>query len=140
MFTKDSKLETRSIERLTPPAGHTQLPYEAQGAGLAAEGHGPAMDLWKSFQNRFNALKEEEDRNVQQGVSRDCCSAYVTHQKSGEFGGWVVGSTSESLLAQLELVATEAGIALGSPAGILPLTYLGSSPKSVIAVESLCML
>lgn len=77
------------------------------------------------FHNQFEALMEEEDRIVQQRASpRDCCHAYAyITEDSGEFGCWVLGSTSESLQARFELLATKSGLALGSPLGTLPLQY-----------------
>jgi hypothetical protein len=66
---------------------------------------------------------EEEDSIVQQRVPRDCCYAYFTYREPGEFDFWIESSTTESLQAGFELLATEAGIALDLPAGTLPLTY-----------------
>ena len=74
------------------------------------------------FHDDFSALMEEEDGIVQQGELRDCCYAHFTYRESGEFDAWVVGPT-ERLEARWKLVATEAGLALGSPRGALPWKY-----------------
>jgi hypothetical protein len=66
---------------------------------------------------------EEEDRIVQQRGPRDLCYVYFVYRESGEFDGWVVSPTTESLQARFELLATRAAIALGTPPGILPLTH-----------------
>lgn len=81
------------------------------------------MNPWKRFHNEFKALMEEEDRIVQQRAVRDCCYAYVTNPDSGEFGCWLENIPSESLQAEYELLATEAGRALCSPVGTLPLRH-----------------
>jgi hypothetical protein len=81
------------------------------------------MNPWKNIYNEFKALMDEEDRIVQQRVPQECGYAYVTYKDPGEFNAWVEGIASESLLARLELLATEAGIALGCPPGILPHTH-----------------
>jgi hypothetical protein len=80
------------------------------------------MNPWKRFRDEFEALMKKEDGIVQPGLGPDPCYAYVTIPDSGEFGGWVAGST-EGLRVGFELLATEAGIALGPPSGVLPKTY-----------------
>jgi hypothetical protein len=74
------------------------------------------MNPWKKLHNEFKALMEEEDRIVQQREARDYCHLHFTH-RSGMFDGWVEGSTTDSLQARFELLAAEAGVALGAPAG-----------------------
>jgi hypothetical protein len=84
----------------------------------------PAMDRWKRFHNEFRALMEEEDRIVQQRESRDCFHGLVIYGESREFGSWsFAGSATENLQARFDLLATEAGIALGSPPGTPPRIY-----------------
>jgi hypothetical protein len=73
--------------------------------------------------NEFRTLMEEEDRIVQQRGPRDLCYAYFIYRKSGEFDGWIMSPTTESLQARFELLATRAAITLGTPKGILPLTH-----------------
>jgi hypothetical protein len=83
-----------------------------------------AMNPWKKFQNDFKALMDEEDRIVQQRQPKEWLYAYFTFQDSGELGSCsILNNTSESLLARFELLATEAGLALGSPPGTSPLEY-----------------
>jgi len=83
-----------------------------------------AMNPWKRFQSEFEALRAEEDRIVQERGLRDWFHGDVIYGESGEFGSWsLAGSATESLQARFELLATEAGIALGSPAGTLPHVY-----------------
>jgi hypothetical protein len=81
------------------------------------------MDLWKSLQNEFNGLMEEEDRIVQQRELSDRCYAYVTEPESGRGDGWLECITTENLQVRFERLGTEAGIVLGSPQGTVPLTY-----------------
>jgi hypothetical protein len=82
------------------------------------------MNPWKRFHNEFKALLEEEDRIVRQRELRDRLNGTVIYQESGEFGSWsLAGGATESLKARFELLATEAGIALGSPPGIVPHVY-----------------
>jgi len=81
------------------------------------------MNPWKKIYNEFKALMDEENQIVQQLGSQDCCYAYVTDQGPGKFNAWVENVASESLRARLEWRATEAGIALGSPPGVLPQIY-----------------
>jgi len=76
----------------------------------------------RALQNGFRALQEEEDRIVRHRGPGDSCYAYITPPESGEFGGWVEGTT-ESLQARFELLGTKAGLALDPPRGIPPLTY-----------------
>jgi hypothetical protein len=84
----------------------------------------PAMDPWKRFHNEFKALMEEEDRIVRQRELGDWFHGTVIYGESGEFGSWSFArSATESLQARFELLATEAGIALGSPPGIVPHVY-----------------
>jgi hypothetical protein len=78
---------------------------------------------WKRLQNEFRGLMEEEDRIVQQRVPQDCLYAYFTHRESGEFHCWPASITTDSLRVRFELLATEAGIALGSRTGTAPFTY-----------------
>ena len=78
---------------------------------------------WKQLHNDFHALKEAEDRIVQQREGTDYCYAYVTVLESGELGRWIEGTT-ESLQVRFESLATDAGIALRPPPGISPLEYL----------------
>ncbi len=67
---------------------------------------------------------EEEDRIVRQRELGDWFHGDVTYGESGEFGSWsFASSTTESLQARFELLATEAGIALSSPPGTLPHVY-----------------
>jgi hypothetical protein len=82
------------------------------------------MDLWKRFYNDFKALMEEEDRIVRQRELRDWFHVDVIYEESGEFGSWsFASSATESLKARFELLATEAGIALGSPPETSPYIY-----------------
>ena len=74
------------------------------------------MNPLKKFHSEFKALMEEEDRIVQQRGAGNYCFAYVIDQ-SGAFDGWVEGSTTDRLRAQFELLAAEAGVALGAPPG-----------------------
>lgn len=84
----------------------------------------PAMDLWKRFHNDFKALMEEEDRIVRQRELRDRFHVDVIYEESEEFGSWSFSSSAtESLQARFELLAAEAGIALGSPSGTSPHVY-----------------
>ncbi|HEV1287605.1 MAG TPA: hypothetical protein VNU44_19940 [Bryobacteraceae bacterium] len=73
--------------------------------------------------HEFNELMEEENRIVQQRGLSDRCYAYVTGLESGTRDGWLESITTESLQVRFEGLATEAGIALGSPPGTLPLKY-----------------
>jgi len=54
---------------------------------------------------------------------QDSCHAFVIFQEPGEFDGWIESSATESLQARFEWLATKAGIALGSPLGMLPQTF-----------------
>jgi hypothetical protein len=81
------------------------------------------MNPWKNFSSRFGALMEEEKRIVPNGAPQDHCSAYVTFGDCGEFSGEPQSFATERLQAEFELLATEVGIALGSPAGTSPTMY-----------------
>jgi hypothetical protein len=85
------------------------------------------MDPWKRLESQFSELTEEERRIVQQRGLRDWCYAYVTGLESGTFDYLLESSPSESLQVRFEGLATEAGIALGSPPGA-PHCILASSP------------
>jgi hypothetical protein len=108
MFTQDLKIETWPSDSIAKNG------REACAAAAVAR----AMNPWKRLRNKFNALMEEEDRIVREGMGSDCSYAYIAGG-----GCWVEGSPTESLLAQCELLATEAGLALGPPTGTLPLAY-----------------
>jgi antitoxin component HigA of HigAB toxin-antitoxin module len=74
------------------------------------------MNPWKRLHSEFKALMEEEDRIVRERGLKDWFHGAVTNGESGEFGCWsFASSATESLQARFELLATEAGIALGSP-------------------------
>jgi hypothetical protein len=75
------------------------------------------------FHQRFWALKEEEDRIIQQGGAQERCRAYLTWVPGEELGGWVEVAASESLEARFELLAMEAGLALRPPTGTSPLNH-----------------
>jgi hypothetical protein len=81
------------------------------------------MNPWKRFHDDFKALSEEEDEIVGQRRSCDFCHAYLTYPESGEFACWVESYATEGLQARLELIATQAGIALGPPQGMTPLAH-----------------
>lgn len=81
------------------------------------------MDPWKRLHHEFNELMEEENRIVQQRGLSDRCYAYVTGLESGTFDYLLESIPSESLQVRFARLATEAGIALGSPPGTPPLTY-----------------
>jgi hypothetical protein len=81
------------------------------------------MNPWKRLHNEFRALHEEESRILQDRASGEYCYAYVVHPKSGEFDGWAERFPTEDLQARFELLATEAGIALGSPRETAPLKH-----------------
>jgi hypothetical protein len=83
------------------------------------------MEPWTRLHNEFHALMEEEDRIIQQRDLRDRFHGEVFYgENSGECGSWsLVNSATESLQVRFELLATEAGIALGSPPETLPLFY-----------------
>jgi hypothetical protein len=81
------------------------------------------MNPWKSFRNEFRALMEEEDLAVKRRVPQGCCYAYITFRESAEFSCWVESNATESLQARFKLLATEAGIALGSPPATAPFLY-----------------
>src|SRR5277367_83236 len=80
-----------------------------------------AMNPWKRLHYEFRALHEEESKILQDRASGECCYAYVVNPKSGEFDGWAERFPTEDLQARFELVATEAGIALGSQPETAPL-------------------
>jgi hypothetical protein len=82
------------------------------------------MNLWKKIGHDFKALMDEENRIVRQRVPQEFSYAYVTYGESGEVDCWVQSIATEGLLAGFELVAAEAGKALGSPPGISPQKYL----------------
>jgi hypothetical protein len=75
------------------------------------------MNPWKKIYNDFKALLDEEDRIVRQRVPQELSYAYVTNAESGEVDCWVQSMPTEVLLAGFELVAAEAGRALGAPPG-----------------------
>jgi hypothetical protein len=81
------------------------------------------MNPWKQLGDQFKALMEEEDRLAHERISGERCYAYVACGQSGESSYWVEGIAAERLQARFELVATEAGIALGCPPGTSPQTY-----------------
>jgi hypothetical protein len=82
------------------------------------------MNPWKRFYDDFSALMEEEDRIVRQRGLRGWFYGTVIYGESEEFGLWsFASSATESLQARFELLAAEAGIALGSPAGTPPHFY-----------------
>ena len=87
----------------------------------------PKLQTWpidkSAFQNAFKALMEEEDGIVQQRGLQDFCHAFVIFEESGEFDGWIESGATESLRARFELLATKAGIALGSPLGMFAQTF-----------------
>jgi hypothetical protein len=77
-----------------------------------------ARDRWKGLRDGFTALMNEEERLVRGREQAECLHAFFTNRELGECeAAWFGGGTSESLLARFELLATEAGIALGLPAG-----------------------
>jgi hypothetical protein len=85
------------------------------------------IQVWRTAKSvlcdGFKALMAEEARILRQEGARDRCHAYVTYRDSAEFDGWAAGIATESLEEEFALLGTEAGIALGTPPGILPLTY-----------------
>jgi hypothetical protein len=84
--------------------------------GRATGAHG-ARNPWKRLREGFIALMKKEQRILRLGGAKDCCYAYI----AGD-GGWVEGSPTERVQSQFELLATEAGLALGCPSRTLPLT------------------
>jgi hypothetical protein len=83
-----------------------------------------AANIWRKIKNGFRALMEEEDRIVQQGGLSGWCYAHINCPDSRDPGGsWVGSIAKESLQARFELLATEAAIALGSPAETIPHVY-----------------
>jgi hypothetical protein len=82
------------------------------------------MNPWKRFHNEFKALMEEEDTIVRERGLRGWFHGSVIYEESGECGSWSFDSiTTESLQARFEVIAAEAGLALGSPPGALPHIY-----------------
>jgi hypothetical protein len=88
-------------------------------AAVREPGDGP----WKRLESQFSELTAEENRTVQQRGLSDWCYAYVTGLESGTFDYLLESIPSESLQVRFEGLATEAGIALGSPPGTPPITY-----------------
>jgi hypothetical protein len=83
-----------------------------------------AMNPWNRFHNEFKFLMEEEDTIVRERGLRGWFHGSVIYEESREFGSWSFDSiTTESLQARFDVVAAEAGIALGSPPGTLPGVY-----------------
>ncbi len=82
------------------------------------------MNPWNRFHNEFKVLMEEEDTIVRERGLRGWFHGSVIYEESREFGSWSFASiTTESLQARFDVVAAEAGIALGSPPGAMPGAY-----------------
>jgi hypothetical protein len=91
---------------------------------LRSNAHPIAARTMKRLHKKFMALLDEEDRIVQQRIATDYLYAHFNYRESGELGGWwFEGTTTERLEARFALLATEGGIALGSPPNTLPHVY-----------------
>jgi hypothetical protein len=95
-----------------------------------------AMNPWKQIGDKFKTLMEEEDLLARERILGERCYVYVACGQSGE-SSWAEGFATESFQARFELVATEAGVALGCPPGTSPETYwLNRLRLELIATDS----
>jgi len=113
----EPEIDSRQIEGLVPSSRSVRLPSGARGPGALA------MNPWKNFRNEFKALMEEEELLRRQGVLRDLCHAHVRYGEPGEPNYWVESIATESLQLRFELLANQAGIALGWQSGASPQQY-----------------
>jgi hypothetical protein len=110
------------------------------------------MDDWRKLHSEFMAIADEEYNADPHAVSR---AAYGAYTQNDEFGNWTIPAGNRELLcARFELIATKAGIALGTPGGVRPMyfwlhrlreylansksNYLGKAGESIPIIRGVC--
>jgi hypothetical protein len=102
-------------------ANSVNLPWRLRSADPRAA---RAQSL-RELSEDFKALQIEEHRTIQELQAKDFLYAHFSIQKSGESSSWwLAGVTTEKTRAEFEMLATEGGIAFGSPAGTSPQDHL----------------